>query len=100
MRRRRPAHAKADDLAVGLKERGLLDKLRDLVLEYGVTLTEVLAGRKSQRVVMARDACIMKLLAGARMSTVETGVLLGMHHTSIMAARARYLRRDNGRLLT
>ncbi len=65
---------------------------------YGVILDAVLAGKRSKRVVMARDACIMLLVREARMSTTEAGEILGMHHTSIMAARNRYLERDNGKL--
>ena len=89
-----------DGLRRGLKERGLLELLLSLCKEYNVLLEDVLAGRRNTRIVRARDACICKVLKVTAMSTVETGELFGMDHTSICIARQRYEVRDKGRLLT
>jgi len=82
----------------GLVERGLLGPLRALCKAYSVTLDDVLAGINSTRIVRGRDACA-HLLLGKGFSTTEAGKLLGMHHTSIIAARQRFEKRDMGRLI-
>ena len=82
-----------------LDERGLFGRLARLAKSYSVDVNDVLSRKRSRRVVMARDACIMNLIRESQMSTTEIGDILGMHHTSVMAARDRYLERDNGKLV-
>ena len=98
-RRLRRSPKDVEALIEGLGERGLLQIGLRLCTSYGVRLDDVLYGRGSVRVVRARDALAHALL-GKGFSTVEAGMLLGMHHTSIIAARNRYEKRDMGRLLT
>lgn len=86
-------------LAERLRERGLLGRLSALCHEYNVDIAAVLRGERTTRVVHARDACIYRLLQ-TPMSSPEAGALMGMDHASILVARDRYLKRDNGRLLT
>jgi chromosomal replication initiation ATPase DnaA len=86
-------------LMLGLDKRGLLKPLASLCKEYHVLVDDVLAGKRNPRVVHARDACICHVLK-VPMSTVEAGELFGMDHTSVISARQRYKKRDNGRLLT
>ena len=97
-----PAYRTSSELAQlrqSLAERGLLADLSLLCREYSVTLDDVLQRKRHRRIVMARDACIYKLLK-MLMSTPEVGTLLGMDHSSVCAARNRYETRDRGRLLT
>jgi len=75
-----------------LGERGLLASSRALCRAYNVTLPDVLAMDKTTRVAHARDALACMLLDKG-FSTTETGKLLGMHHTSIIAARDRHKKR-------
>lgn len=82
-----------------LERRALLRTLADLCREYSVTIEQVLSGARTPRVVVARDACICKVLR-VPMSTTEAGELFDMDHTSIISARQRYEKRDRGRLLT
>lgn len=81
-----------------MARRGLVEKLRSVCLAYNVTLEDVLSRQRYGRIVRARDACCVKLLA-VPMSGPEVGVLMGMDHTSVFAARNRYKLRDNGRLV-
>lgn len=83
-----------------LNRRALLGTVTEICRAYNVTLEAVLAGRRNPRIVQARDACIYRVITKTTMSTVETGELFSMDHTSILAARDRYIRRDMGKLLT
>jgi chromosomal replication initiation ATPase DnaA len=90
--------AEVQQLRQGLANRGLLQPLSILCREYNVALDDVLQRKRNTRIVMARDACIVRMLM-VPMSSPEVGNLLGMDHTSILAARNRYMKRDRGSLL-
>lgn len=89
-----------DRIKAALEERGLVAPLEKVCLAYNVTLNEVLSGKRTRRVVYARDACIVRALSSKGLSLKEVGALLEMDHTSILTARRRYTSRDNGRALT
>ena len=80
-----------------IARRGLEDILRSVCIAYNVTLEDVLSRRRYGRIVRARDACCVKLLA-IPMSGPEVGLLMGMDHSSVFSSRDRYKLRDNGRL--
>lgn len=79
----------------GLDERDLLQPLVRICRRYNVTLEEVLQRIRTKRVSQARDACIVHIL-GLSMSMTEVAKILGMHHTSIAAARDRYADLNGG----
>jgi len=78
--------------------RGLCSPLIRLSRTYNVTLDDVLQRRRTMRCTRARDACVWMLSEEKTMSSVEIGLLLGLHWTSVLAARDRYKKRDNGKL--
>lgn len=84
-------------MVVKVRKLGLEDRLRSVCLAYHVELEDVFSRKRFGRIVRARDACIVKLLA-MPMSGPEVGVIMGMDHSSVFAARDRYKERDNGRL--
>ncbi len=92
-------NAEIQQIKQALDRRGLSEPLSKICRAYNVTLEAALQRKRSSRLVHARDACIYRLLQ-VPMSTTEVGDLLGLDHTTVCAARKRYLERDNGRLLT
>ena len=78
------------DLQDELEMRGLIDVAKAVVARHrGVTLVDVLSRDRSADVAEARAHLVYELYDEVR-SYPRVGRLLGIHHTSAMAARRRW----------
>ena len=76
-----------------MHDRDLHRTMLAICKKYNVTLEAVVSGKRSVRIVEARDACVTYLYDVSRFSTTEIGDLFSMHHTSIIDAMRRHARR-------
>lgn len=90
--KRPPTEIDAGPLLALIERLGLSGPLLEICREHNVLLEEVLVGMRTKSVVLARERCVGHLRS-LQMSYVEVAKLLGMDHTTAIAAARRLKKR-------
>ena len=83
MSERRPIQ----NLINGLHDRGLYPIAKEIAQQHSVTVEEILGTRRTSQFVKARHAIIKLLCVERGMSANFVGQILGLDHTTVLAAR-------------
>ena len=90
--KRPPAEIDAGPALALIERLGLSGPLLEICREHNVLLEEVLVGVRTKNVVLARERCCGHLRS-LQMSYMEVAKILGMDHTTAIAAVRRLKKR-------